>query len=106
MAMLSYYWQRYTELPLLTFALGVMAFAYTGLLGVFGAAIFTKRGNATMVPFALLGGFLTVLLLQPYVLGTVYDFTLGFAWQILGGTFIAFSIMMFGTKNESISYVQ
>ena len=98
MAMLSYYWQRYTELPLLSFALGVMAFAYTGLLGVFGAAIFTKRGNATTVPLALVGGFMTVLLLQPYVLGAVFDFKLGFAWQILGGTAVAFAVMMFGKE--------
>ena len=76
-----------------------MAFAYTGLLGVFGAAIFTKRGNATTVPLALLGGFMTVLLLQPYVLGVVFDFNLGFAWQILGGTIVAFGIMM--TAKES-----
>jgi len=98
MAMLSYYWQRYTELPLLSFALGVMAFAYTGLLGVFGAAIFTKRGNAKTVPLSLLGGFMTVLLLQPYVLGAVLGFKLGFAWQILGGTIVAFGIMMLGKE--------
>jgi Na+/proline symporter len=100
MAMLSFYWQRYTELPLLSFALGVMAFAYTGLLGVFGAAIFTKRGNAKTVPLALLGGFMTVLLLQPYVLGAVLDFNLGFAWQILIGTFVAFSVMMMGKEEN------
>ena len=102
MAMLSYYWQRYTELPLLSFALGVMAFAYTGLLGVFAAAIFTKRGSARTVPLALLGGFITVLLLQPYVLGSVLDFKLGFAWQILGGSIVAFGIMLMG-KERSIS---
>jgi len=100
MAMLSYYWQRYTELPLLNFALGVMAFAYTGLLGVFGAAIFTKRGSALTVPLALMGGFMTVLLLQPYVfgedLGTLFGFKPGFAWQILIGTIFAFGVMMSG----------
>ena len=100
MAMLSFYWQRYTELPLLNFALGVMAFAYTGLLGVFGSAIFTKRGSSTTVPFALVGGFLTVLLLQPYVLGdnlsALLGFNLGFAWQILIGTMVAFGVMMTG----------
>jgi hypothetical protein len=41
---------------------------------------------------------MTVLLLQPYVLGAVLDFKLGFAWQILGGTFVAFGIMM--TKDK------
>jgi len=98
MAMLSYYWQRYTDLPLLSFALGVMAFAYTGLLGVYAAAIFTNRGNAKRVPFALLGGFLTVLFLQPYVFGdalsALFGFKLGFAWQILAGTIVSFGIMV------------
>jgi SSS family transporter len=98
MAMLSYYWQRYTELPLLSFALGVMAFAYTGLLGVFAAALFTQRGTAKTVPLALIGGFLTVLLLQPYVLGSLLDIKLGFAWQILAGTIVAFGIMMSGKE--------
>lgn len=100
MAMVSYYWQRYTELPLLSFALGVMAFAYTGLLGVYGAAIFTKRGTASTVPLSLIGGFTTVLLLQPYVLGDnlgeLLGLNLGFAWQILAGTVVAFGIMMSG----------
>lgn len=98
MAMLSYYWQRYTQLPLLNFALGVMAFAYTGLLGVYGAAIFTKRGNAKTVLLAFIGGFMTVFLLQPYVLGDLFDFKPGFAWQILLGTAVAFGIMM--TRKE------
>ncbi len=96
MAMLSYYWQRYTDLPLLSFALGVMAFAYTGLLGVYGAALFTNRGNRMTVPLALLGGFLTVLLLQPYMLGAVFDFKMGFAWQIMVGTVVAFGVMLMG----------
>ncbi len=100
MAMLSYYWQRYTDLPLLSFALGVMAFAYTGLLGIYAAAIFTQRGNATTVPLALAAGFMTVLGLQPYVLGDTLGawlgFTIGFAWQILAGTLVAFGVMMGG----------
>lgn len=96
MAMASYYWQRYTQLPLLSFALGVMSFAYTGLLGVYGAAIFTKRGNAVTVPMALMGGFSSVLLLQPYISGI----TIGFAWQMLLGTFVAFGIMMAGKDKK------
>ncbi|MCB4772269.1 MAG: sodium:solute symporter [Sulfurovum sp.] len=100
MAMLSYYWQRYTNLPLLSFALGVMAFAYTGLLGVYGAAIFTTRGSAETVPLALIGGFVTVLLLQPYILGSMLSFKLGFAWQIVAGTVVAFGVMMTKQKRE------
>ena len=89
MAMLSYFWQRYSELSLIGFALGVMAFAYTGLLGVYFAAIFTKRGSTTTVPLALAGGFFTVLALQPYAFGI----SIGFSWQIVIGTLVSFLIM-------------
>jgi Na+/proline symporter len=101
MAMISYYWQRYTELPLRSFALCGMAFAYTVLLGVYAAAIFTRRGSAATVPLSLVGGFLTVLLLQPYVLGAIFDFKLGFAWQILIGTVVAFALMMTGKPQKA-----
>ena len=40
MSILCYYWQRYSSLPLLEFVLGVMAFAYSGLLGVYFTAVF------------------------------------------------------------------
>jgi len=95
MALISYFWQRNSELSLIGFALGVMAFAYAGLLGVFFSAIFTKRGSATLVPVALVGGFLTVLLLQPYIFGV----SIGFAWQILIGTIVSFTIMQAGANN-------
>ena len=100
MAMLSYYWQRYSDLPLLSFALGVMAFAYTGLLGVYGAAIFTTRGSERTVLWALVGGFVTVLLLQPYMLGGILGVKLGFAWQIVAGTIVAFGVMMLGSDQR------
>lgn len=97
MAMLSYYWQRYAEVSLLSFALGVMAFAYSGLLGVYFSAIFTKRGSEKSVLFGLIGGFMTVLLLQPYILGYVVDYKLGFAWQIVIGTIVAFVLVQLGS---------
>lgn len=93
MAMLSFYWQRAADLPLVSFALGVMAFAYAGLLGVFFSAIFTRRGNGETVPWALAGGFATVLLLQPYVLGAVSDISVGPAWQLVFGTMVSLFIM-------------
>ena len=103
MAMLSFYWQQYSELPLLNFALGVMAFAYASLLGVYGAAIFTNRGNETTVLFALIGGFLTVLFLQPYIIGNIIEIKVDFAVMMIVGTLVSFGIMMLGkkeTKNE------
>ncbi|MCK4974539.1 MAG: sodium:solute symporter, partial [Sulfurimonas sp.] len=95
MAMISYFWQKYSDLSLISFALGVMAFAYTGLLGVYFSAIFTNRGNEKTVLWALIGGFITVLALQPYTFGI----SIGFSWQIVIGTIIAFIIMQSGKKN-------
>jgi len=94
MAMLSFYWQQFSDLPLLSFALGVMAFSYSGLLGVYFSALFTRRGNERVVLFALIAGFLTVLSLQPYIFG----FDLGFSWQIVLGTVISFAIMQLGNR--------
>ncbi len=88
MAIVSYFWQKHSDLSLISFALGVMAFAYTGLLGVFFSAIFTSRGSAKTVPFALAGGFITVLALQPYMFGV----ELGFSWQMVIGTLVAFGV--------------
>jgi len=94
MAMLSYYWQHTTQLPLLSFALGVMAFAYTGLLGLYGAVLFTQRGSGRVVPVALVGGFMSVVLLQPYILGDLLGVQIGFAWQMVVGTLVSFGVMM------------
>ncbi len=95
MAVVSYFWQRYLEVSLISFALGVMAFAYTGLLGIYFSAIFTKRGNSTLVPYSLAGGFLTVLVLQT----SLFGFTLGYDWQIVAGFVVAFCIMMLGKQD-------
>jgi SSS family transporter len=100
MAMISFYWQQYSELPLLNFALGVMAFAYASLLGVYGAAIFTNRGNETTVLWALIGGFVTVLVLQPYILGNIIDVKVDFAVMMVVGTLVSFGIMMLGKNTE------
>jgi len=96
MAMLSYYWQQYTELSLISFALGVMAFAYTGLLGVYFSAIFTSRGNSKTVLWALLSGFVSVLALQPYIFGI----SIGFSWAMVIGTLVAFGVMQIGERDE------
>ncbi|MFK5938119.1 MAG: sodium:solute symporter [Sulfurimonas sp.] len=100
MAILSYFWQKYSDLSLIGFALGVMAFAYTGLLGVFFSAVFTSRGNALTVPLALIGGFVTVFILQPYTFGI----HIGFSWQIVIGTLVAFGIMQSGSNNKQNNF--
>lgn len=98
MAMVSYYWQRATDLPLVSFALGVMSFAYAGLLGVYASAIFTRGGSGSRVPWALAAGFLTVLVLQPYVTQLFSDFAVGPAWQLTAGAVVAFGVMQWPAK--------
>ena len=65
-AILCIFWVRSNpDTTLLGFALGVMTFAYSGLLAVFLCAIFTRRGNGTTACLALAAGFAIVVLLQP-----------------------------------------
>ncbi len=96
MAVLCFYWQQYSDMPLLAFALSVMVFSYSGLLGVFFTALFTTRGNAISVTAALLTGFFVTLLMQPYLLQKISPvlaaLDLGFTWQLCIGTLIAFLV--------------
>jgi len=104
MATLSFYWQRYTDMPLLAFALSVMVFAYSGLLGVYFNALFTKRGNSTSVLVALIAGFSVTLLCQPYVQDMLniswFRFDLAFPYQLCVATFISFICCYLGSPKS------
>ncbi len=103
MSVLCYYWQRYSGLPLLDFALSVMVFAYSGLLGVYFTALFTKRGSTGSVIAALIAGFLVTLFGQGYIVDllSMPDGLKGYAftWQLCIGTLISFIICVMGKKN-------
>ena len=96
MALGSYHWQRYTDAALLDFVLGVMAFAYSGLLGVYGIALFTRRGSSGSVIAAFVAGFLTVLAFQPYVIDSLALPEalrgIAFPWQLVAGTLVAAAV--------------
>lgn len=100
MAILCFYWQQYSDMPLLAFALSVMVFSYSGLLGVFFTALFSKRGNRYSVTAALISGFCVTLLLQPYILQQLSPalaaLDLGFTWQLCLGTLIATLVCLAG----------
>jgi Na+/proline symporter len=87
---------------LLQFALGVMCFAYTGMLGVFLTALLTRRGNATSVLLALAAGALTVVLLQDRILAWWAEPLLGrpcrlaMVWWMPIGTVVSFLICVAG----------
>jgi solute:Na+ symporter, SSS family len=101
MSILCYYWQRYSDLPLLDFVLGVMAFAYSGLLGVYATAVFTRRGSSASVIAALIGGFLVILSFQGFIidgLGLPEGMkSIAFPWQLVIGTAVATLICMAGS---------
>jgi SSS family solute:Na+ symporter len=96
MAVVSYYWQRYSSMGLLEFALQVMVFTYAGLLGVYFTALFTGRGTTGSVIAALIVGFVTVLLLQPGIAAAiglpVVLCALSFPFQLCIATLVAFIV--------------
>lgn len=98
MAILSYYWQRYADSALLDFVLGVMAFAYSGLLGVYGVALFSTRGTSASVIAAFVAGFITVLAFQPYVIDSLglplAMKGVAFPWQLVLGTLVSAGVCL------------
>ncbi|MEO7247961.1 MAG: sodium:solute symporter [Novosphingobium sp.] len=108
MAILSYYWQHYTNAGLLDFVLGVMSFAYSGLLGVYGVALFSGRGNSTSVFAAFAAGFLTVLAFQPFVIDLVglpaAMRGVAFPWQLCMGTVVAAATCALGSAQAKVAF--
>lgn len=94
MAIVSFIVHSNSNIPLISFALGVMAYAYSGLLGVFGSALFTSRGNSKLIPYALIIGFISVFSMQGYTFGL----NIGFSWQLVIGTALSFGVMQLGKK--------
>jgi Na+/proline symporter len=104
MSMLCFYWQRYSEAPLLEFALGVMTFAYSGLLGVYFTILFTRRGSTRSVIAALATGFAAIALQQHYIVDTLglpaTWKSLAFPFQLCIGTAAAFAVCLLGRQNR------
>lgn len=100
MSILCFYWQHYADTPLLEFVLGVMVFAYSGLLGVYAVAVFTRRGSTASVIAALVVGFIAILLQQHYVVDSLglppVMKKLAFPWQLCIGTTLAFLTCLLG----------
>jgi Na+/proline symporter len=63
-ACVSVWAQRGSEEGLIPYALGIMVYAYAGLLGVFLTALLTRRGTVWSVIAALAVGFVVVAALQ------------------------------------------
>ncbi|HQN00262.1 MAG TPA: sodium:solute symporter, partial [Candidatus Hydrogenedentes bacterium] len=90
------YMQERGGQTLIDFALGIMAFALAPLLGVFCAALFTRRGNVISVYVSLGFGALAVLMLQPYMLPEIMGFRLGWTWVWVFVSPICFILCILG----------
>ena len=105
MAVLCYYWQQYSDMPLLAFALSVMVFSYSGLLGVYFTVLFTNRGNKHSVLLALVSGFFLTLMFQPYVMDNLmpaaWQVNLGFTWQLCIGALVSFLVCFLGRPAQT-----
>lgn len=97
---------------LLSYAFKPMIYAYSGLVGIFFCALFTRRGSSATAIAGLLAGFaVTALLnLSPWIVYVepateaqpAVEYTLGklisFPWQMTIATAIAFVICCSGSK--------
>lgn len=105
MAILCYYWQQYSDMPLLAFALSVMIFSYSGLLGVYFTALFTNRGSPASFVAALVVGFTIPVLMQPYIqslyLPENWQFELNFSYQLLIATSVSTVVCMIGNSQAN-----
>ena len=103
-AVLCIYWMRaHPQTTLLSFALKVMTFAYSGLLAVFVTALFTRRGNTQSCVAALVTGFVVIGLMDPIVWSlwagqiafrgeTLADLKIAFPWHMLLATVLATTV--------------
>lgn len=96
------FWYDPKDLTLFDFVLGVMSFAYAGLLGVFFTALFTRRGSSVSAIAALVAGFLVVTLLQPAVWNHFYGWkpALAFPWQLVIGTIVSTTVCCTGKPHR------
>lgn len=93
---------------LIDFALGVMSFAYAGLVGVFLTARLTHRGSTVSVIAALIVGALVVLLQQSYITvpitealwGEDHGLTIGWPWWMVTGTAVSFAVCVLGQRRQ------
>ncbi|MHC5067577.1 MAG: sodium:solute symporter family transporter [Planctomycetota bacterium] len=81
---------------LLPFALGVMTFAYGGLLGVFTCVLLLRRGNTASVIAALLSGALVIACCRYGPAWFDAEWKLAFAWWMVPATVVSCAVCALG----------
>ncbi len=101
------FWQRASGQGLIDFALSVMTIPYSGLLGIFLAALFTRRGGQTSALAALSTGILVTSSLQPMIYNhwaplLSLPVKLAWPWHMVVGTTCAFAVCCLGPRREAV----
>lgn len=124
-AVLCIFWKGAGNQTLIDFALGVMVYAYSGLLAVFVTALFTNRGNSASAIAALITGFVVTLMFngplwlwaahsnpQWFPAAPVDGYTadtlkleltwlkIAFPWQLLIATLAALAVCLLGKRPQ------
>ena len=97
-------WQTASGQTLIDFALGVMVFAYAGLLGVFATALLTKRGSPASAAAAMGVGLMLVVAMDPSVWPLWFgEHTppLAFSWRMTVAATGAFVVCLSARPNTS-----
>lgn len=102
-ACLCIWWQAASGDTLIRFALGVMTYAYSGLLGVFFTALLTNRGNAASAVGAMIAGIIVVGMTDPLVWSHIAsliqtDVQPAFTWRLVLGTIASVSVCLMGDR--------
>ncbi len=88
------------ESGLIPFALGVMVYAYAGLLGVFVAVLVFRRGSSVSIIAALAAGAGVVAVLQwgHEWVGVPVRVSLG--WRMLAGSLVSLAFALMGSRGS------
>ncbi len=98
----SSFYYKSKDQTLIQFALSIMSFAYTGMLGVFLTALLTRRGNGASVLAALATGLVVTTLLQDKLMAwwtlrlLKHSYTLSNFWWMPIGTVCSFLVCICG----------
>ncbi|GMV24440.1 MAG: sodium:solute symporter [Phycisphaerae bacterium] len=99
-------WKDANNEAILPFVLGVMGFAYSGMLAVFVTALFTGRGSTRSAIAALITGFVVMTLLQPAVMGWWWRWekppVIAVPWRMVIGTAVAMVVAVMGKGTGAV----
>jgi SSS family transporter len=87
-------WHRPETEGIIEFALGVMVFAYGGMLGVFLVALFTKRGSDRSAVLAMLAGAAVVVASRVIRARWPGVIDLAFGWEMTAATLVSAGVCL------------